>query len=265
MRVANMRAPEYTGCNMVERATWWHLNAYCAEQENGGRICGCRSWGDNRWQQAAQLKKAEAHHPCPLWSWDGEDLVVWRYPSDQEESFHAKREGNSLGGQSRSEAKVAAVRENGKKGGRPRKPQMEAENQSRNLSPNQSRNQTNRIEQNRREQNRTEENRIEHTPGMCGGDDSPAIAREVELPAHFPKSAEDAAEAGKFENVPREFAIKTWNKAASRGGRDARDVPIRNFRAYLQTEWAYERERMAKTRKHPESNQKQETLKAPRL
>ena len=35
----------------------------------------------------------------------------------------------------------------------------------------------------------------------------------------------------------------TWNKAVSRGGCDAKDIPIRNFRAYLAAEWSYEQNR----------------------
>jgi hypothetical protein len=49
-----------------------------------------------------------------------------------------------------------------------------------------------------------------------------------------------------FVGCPAEFAVKTWNLAESRGGRDSKDVPIRSFRHHLATAWAYEQERNAK-------------------
>ena len=62
------------------RATWLSLLAYCAKQENSGRIANCRSWGNDTWAQIAGLRKAEVHTPCGLWEWDGDDVVVWGYP-----------------------------------------------------------------------------------------------------------------------------------------------------------------------------------------
>lgn len=83
-------------------------------------------------------------------------------------------------------------------------------------------------------------------------------AREVELPPSFPKTEAEARGHAAFVGCPDEFATKMWNKACSRGGRDAKDVPLRNFRAYLAIEWAYERERQAKngsTPNHQETNE----------
>lgn len=62
----------------------------------------------------------------------------------------------------------------------------------------------------------------------------------------FPKTAEEANGASFVIGCPREFAVKSWDKARSRGGRDAKDIPIRDWSAYLATEWRYEQERTAR-------------------
>lgn len=98
-----LAAEEFLGCDPTQRATWLCLMAYCADQENGGRIEGADKWGDRKWQQVVRVTHTEAHDTCPLWSWDGSTLVVWAYPSEKE-------------------AEVRRNRDNGKSGGRPPKP-----------------------------------------------------------------------------------------------------------------------------------------------
>lgn len=81
-------------------------------------------------------------------------------------------------------------------------------------------------------------------------DDRGCTAGEVELPPHFPKTEADAITSASFVGVPAEFASKVYDKAVSRGGRDSRDVPIRNFSGYLRIEWKYETERLAKDKRN---------------
>ena len=100
---STLAAAEFLGCDPVQRATWLCLMAYCADQENGGRIDGADAWGDRKWQQVVRVTKDEAHDKCPLWSWENGALTVWAYPVDKEEE-------------------VRRNRENGKSGGRPPKP-----------------------------------------------------------------------------------------------------------------------------------------------
>lgn len=85
---------------------------------------------------------------------------------------------------------------------------------------------------------------------------------EVELPANFPKTEAEARVHAAFIGCPAEFATKMWNKACSRGGRDAKDVPLRNFRAYLAIEWSYERERQAKNGSTPDRQETNEERNA---
>lgn len=98
---------QFLGSDPVQRATWLCLMAYCADQENGGRIVAADAWNDRRWQQIVRVTHSEVCETCALWSWDGADLVVWAYPAEKE-------------------AEVRRNRENGKGGGRP--PKKPAEN-----------------------------------------------------------------------------------------------------------------------------------------
>ncbi len=45
---------------------------------------------------------------------------------------------------------------------------------------------------------------------------------------------------------PPDFVRDTLDKALSRGGRDAKDTPIRSWPHYLAREWTYEQNRVAK-------------------
>lgn len=100
---STLAAEQFLGCEPIQRATWLCLMAYCADQENGGRIEGASEWGDRKWQQVVRVTKSEVSESCPLWSWDGGAVVVWAYPTEKE-------------------AEVRRNRENGGKGGRPPKP-----------------------------------------------------------------------------------------------------------------------------------------------
>jgi hypothetical protein len=70
-------------------------------------------------------------------------------------------------------------------------------------------------------------------------------SKAVELPPHFPKTVVEAAATCGALAVPASFVETTWHKAASRGGHDAKDVPIRSWQSYVASEWAFERNRIA--------------------
>ena len=62
-----------------------------------------------------------------------------------------------------------------------------------------------------------------------------------EPPPGFPRDeAEVVASAGDGESSS--FALKLWHLAASRGWRDARGIPLRNWRSYLAASLAFSRE-----------------------
>ncbi|HYE32171.1 MAG TPA: hypothetical protein VEH27_12135, partial [Methylomirabilota bacterium] len=72
-----------------------------------------------------------------------------------------------------------------------------------------------------------------------------SFEHEVEPPAGFPKT-EAQAIAWAMGAHPDAFVIETWHKANSRGGRDAKEVPIRNWRSYLAIEAKYQKDREAR-------------------
>ena len=99
-------SPEYIGAEPIQRATWISLLAWCCEQENGGIIEGCRSWGMRRWMQTCGVTDQEISAENELYHFDGDNLVVFGYPHEIQDSVQTRRK---------------TARENGKLGGRPRK------------------------------------------------------------------------------------------------------------------------------------------------
>jgi hypothetical protein len=113
-------SPEMAGADPAELGTWLMLARYCAGQENGGVIAGCREWRDRKWQTVARVAQAMVMQETELWTWDGDDLHVKHYPAEQEAVVKAKRERNRSAGQAKTETKAEAARANGQRGGRPR-------------------------------------------------------------------------------------------------------------------------------------------------
>lgn len=70
----------------------------------------------------------------------------------------------------------------------------------------------------------------------------------AEPPSGFPKSEDEAIAHAMHVGAEPEFIRMVWNKAMSRGGNDAKDVPIRKWSNYIATEWKYERARREKDR-----------------
>jgi hypothetical protein len=115
-----LHSAAFRGAEPVDRATWMCLLAYCYEQETGGRVPSCRAWGDRRWQQLIAVTKDEIDRCAEgLWHFDGEDLVVEHYDHAYVEHVRGTGRKGSAGGSATSEAKTAAARTNGSKGGRP--------------------------------------------------------------------------------------------------------------------------------------------------
>ncbi len=51
-------SPEMAGADPAELGTWLMLARYCAGQENGGVIAGCREWRDRKWQTVVRVAQA---------------------------------------------------------------------------------------------------------------------------------------------------------------------------------------------------------------
>lgn len=93
-----LRSEEYLGSDPVQRATWLNLLAYCADQENGGKITDAAEWGSRRWLQIVGVTKEEVETVSSLWAWKEGVLHVWKYPRAKEAEVRAKRVAGRKGG-----------------------------------------------------------------------------------------------------------------------------------------------------------------------
>lgn len=115
LNISTLRAPEFLGSEPVARATWLCVVGYCIDQENNGRVLACKGWKDRQWQQTCGVTLEEVNASAPLLAWDGDDLVVWRYPLAHQAKCETNRENGRAGGLSKSQAKAEAARVNGAK------------------------------------------------------------------------------------------------------------------------------------------------------
>jgi hypothetical protein len=104
IETTTLDSEEFVGSEPINRATWLCLFRFCAGQENGGVIVGCKSWADRKWQQLARVTQSEVFAESALWDWVGDDLHLWSYPTDKESEVKQRRE---------------RARTNGQRGGRP--------------------------------------------------------------------------------------------------------------------------------------------------
>lgn len=98
-----LHSPEFVGSKSKDRGTWLALSLWCAQQENGGRIENAASWKDWRWQQTCGVTLRQVKLECDLWWWDGNDLVLWNYPGEQEKTAQARRKAGAQGGRPKKE------------------------------------------------------------------------------------------------------------------------------------------------------------------
>lgn len=73
----------------------------------------------------------------------------------------------------------------------------------------------------------------------------------IEPPAGFPRSEEEARQGAALWAVSPEVAVRAWTLAASRGWRDARDVPIRSWHHHVAHCQAVDRDRQQQDRQRP--------------
>ena len=98
LELTTLRSEEYLGADPVQRATWLNLLAYCADQENGGVVKDCKSWGGRRWLQLVGVTSDEVLLDCDLCEWKNDSLHVWKYPKAKEIEVRQKREHGKKGG-----------------------------------------------------------------------------------------------------------------------------------------------------------------------
>lgn len=102
-------------------------------------------------------------------------------------------------------------------------------------------------------------NRLKQRQHRAKSDNGSSPAREPD--EHFPATEKEAISHAAFAGVTEQFAADTWHKANGRGGYDAKDVQIRNWRSYLKSQWVYEQDRQRRNPKaKPDAKQIEETI-----
>lgn len=222
LKTSHLREPAFIGSEPVARATWLCVLSYCIELENGGRIAGARLWKDRQWQQACGVMLSEIQATTNLLTWEGDDLLVWNYPSDKEFEVQQMREL----GRAKSAQKAEAARTNGLQGGRPKKEEKPNDNPTKNptaeTQPNPT--ETHRKEGERKgKEGEREEARAEgagaHEPPEPPGDD-PAHPPGWEPPVEM-----FVAECARY-SVPEWYAVVKWETHSAKGWASGR-TPIR--------------------------------------
>lgn len=101
INVSTIDAEPFAGAEPIDRATWLCLQRYCVGQENGGIIVDCVDWADRKWQQLVMVTKAEVERTSALWRFEGNNLILWRYPIEQERTMDQRREVGKLSARKR--------------------------------------------------------------------------------------------------------------------------------------------------------------------
>ncbi len=114
LQLIDTRRPIWRGASMHARGAAVTILAYCADQENEGRIDGAKGWTPALWKDAVDLRPIDLSRviDAGLCSWDGSDLVCHLYDIRGQRALEVKRQQAAHG------AKGA---EYGRLGGRPRK------------------------------------------------------------------------------------------------------------------------------------------------
>jgi hypothetical protein len=102
-----LRSEAFSDASKAQRGVWLTLMAFCAAQENGGRIRNCRGWDDRKWIRQADVTLEEIQEPCALWSFkvnddDTQDLIVEFYPKDKEAMVRHNRRIGKVGGNAKA-------------------------------------------------------------------------------------------------------------------------------------------------------------------
>ena len=107
---ASVTGTDFSCATFEQQGQWLNLMTYCASQENGGRIEGAAELPAVFFQRSLAMRKEEFDAECPLWTWDGPDLVVKFYPLQNQEKCQTLRESGRKGGKTRA-AKAKAEKQ----------------------------------------------------------------------------------------------------------------------------------------------------------
>lgn len=214
LSLSDLRRPEFLAADLRQRGAWLSLNAWCAEVENGGRIVAARSWGAEMWARICGVKASEITKSSGLWSWDGDDLVVWNYPIEKETEVQVKRQ-------------------NGKKGGRPSKDEVNGNHVVSGAD-------TTNEPDGKQGRKRKGIGKEREGNGSGNGTEQPP---PVEFPSGFPVSLDQAVAWVRGLAVPAaqemaaEFIEERWRAVIGQGFKAGNGTKVTNWGPWMVSQW----------------------------
>lgn len=197
-----LRKPEFVGADSDQKGVWLSVISWCAAVENGGKIIAARCWSAQMWQKTCGVSLKAMLKPSNLWSWEGENLVIWNYPLGKETQVKAGRSG-------------------GNEGGRPKKPNP-TDNPSVNPTDN-------------------PKGRERKGIGMEGEGNGRGAPPAVEFPVGFPATGEQAVSwvrsAMLAPTAPDEAITETWAKIVGQGFRSGSGQKVENWAMWFHSLW----------------------------
>lgn len=102
IKTAFLRSSVFLDAPPAEQLAWLKVNAYCHDQENGGRVAGAALWDDRKWIRTADVTRDEVHSCKNLLTIEGNDVLVTEYPAEKQSEVEARRKGGAKGGRKRA-------------------------------------------------------------------------------------------------------------------------------------------------------------------
>ena len=234
---ASVTGTDFSCATFEQQGQWLNLLTYCAGQENGGRIEGAAELPAVFFQRSLAMSKKEFETECPLWTWDGPDLVVKFYPLQNQE-------------------KCQALRESGRKGGKTRAAKAKAEKQEANAQADAQANAStdyivpNPTQSHKTKEDPTQQNSTESPPGEpASPEDLASFMKEIGGKGLLEDVGVGSGSAVTLEDLFRkienlkigphnriraaEIARQLW--ADTEGGKHLSGKPVKDLRAVLMT------------------------------
>jgi hypothetical protein len=120
LQLVHTRSAAWRVATMTARGAAVSVLAYCADQENGGRIEGARAWERGVWREIMGVKASEIEVAvaCGLLAWEGNDLVCTLWDHKGFNALKVKRANGPHGAKGGPYGTLGA--KYGPLGGRPR-------------------------------------------------------------------------------------------------------------------------------------------------
>lgn len=98
IQIAILSKEAFLHASREQLGTWLLLYAYCATQENSGRIRNCLNWAPATWYA---VTRSDRPGDSPIWVWHDNDLVLIGYDIENQKRSQKMRKGGIAGARKR--------------------------------------------------------------------------------------------------------------------------------------------------------------------